>query len=114
MRTKGRLMNYAHKKDQRCNVAIHHYVFPCFNKRGVCFYARRDIKAGEELRWDYGDIDSRILFTEPALEGNEADCNYEDDSSEDDEENEEHETFRLANNDNTQPTTVEPVCDTSS
>lgn len=62
LRTKGRLMNYAHKSDQRCNVASVVYNFVQFGKTGVLFYATRDIEAFEELKWDYGDKVCKVIF----------------------------------------------------
>lgn len=61
-------MNYAHDEDERMNVKIHHYILPHNQKKGVLFYATRDIPEFEELRWNYQDPVCKELFDDSPLE----------------------------------------------
>ena len=66
-------MNWASVKSPGCNVAPHHYAFQDIEvtdqreRKGVIFYAIRDIKPFEELRWDYNDPVCRTHFKDVSI-----------------------------------------------
>lgn len=69
MRTMGRLINWAKRDSNECNLAATHFHFLQRYMKGVLFYATQDIPPFTQLRWDYGDPESKKTWQDGVIPG---------------------------------------------